>query len=243
MIEYLKMIFVRESFQPGFWGLFINPFYFSRKELCKKIKILSRRLTGRVLDIGCGQKPYKHFFCNASEYIGIEVDTPHNRKNKKADYYFDGKALPFSDNSFDNIFLSQVLEHVFLPDSFLTEINRVMKEEGELLLSVPFVWDEHEQPLDYARYSSYGICALLERNAFCIVEQHKTATDLQAIFQLLNVYIYKSTISKNRWLNLLAMIILMAPINICGVIFSRLFPSNTDFYLDNIVVAKKKLVV
>lgn len=239
MIEYLKNIYMRESFQPGFLGLLVNPFYFSRKELCKNIKILARRLTGRVLDIGCGQKPYKHFFCNASEYICIEVDTPNNRKDKKADFYFDGKALPFPDNSLDNIFLSQVLEHVFLPDSFLAEINRVMKEEGGLLLSVPFVWDEHEQPVDYARYSSYGICALLERNSFSIVEQHKTATDLRAIFQLLNTYIYKTTVSNNRWLNLLAMIILMAPINICGAIISKLLPSNTDLYLDNIILAKK----
>ena len=58
---------------------------------------------------------------------------------------------------------NQVLEHVFNPDEFLLKINRVLKNDGKLLLTVPFVWDEHEQPFDYARYSSFGLKALIEK--------------------------------------------------------------------------------
>ena len=56
---------------------------------------------------------------------------------------------------------NQVLEHVFNPDDFVREIARVLKPGGALLLTVPFVWNEHEQPYDYARYSSFGLRAFL----------------------------------------------------------------------------------
>jgi SAM-dependent methyltransferase len=66
-----------------------------------------------------------------------------------------------------------VLEHVFNPDDFLNEVNRVLKPSGKLLLTVPFVWDEHEQPYDYARYSSFGLRSLLEKHGFSIVKHEK----------------------------------------------------------------------
>ena len=68
--------------------------------------------------------------------------------NKHADRSYDGKTFPFSDGEFDAVLTSEVLEHVFNPDEFLSEINRVLRDDGVLLLTVPFVWDEHEQPFD-----------------------------------------------------------------------------------------------
>lgn len=64
--------------------------------------------------------------------------------------------------------------------------------------------------------------------------------DIRVIFQLLNDYIYKKTITKNPYINLLLTIILMAPLNILGEILSKILPKNNDLYLDNIVLAKKE---
>ena len=68
---------------------------------------------------------------------------------------------------------NQVLEHVFNPQEFLGELGRVLARGGRLLLTVPFVWDEHEQPFDYARYSSFGLKALLEQHGFRVLQHRK----------------------------------------------------------------------
>ena len=62
---------------------------------------------------------------------------------------------------------------------------------------------------------------------------------LELIFQLLNAYIYQITLTKYIYLNLLTTLIFIAPINIVGLILSKLLPKNNDLYLDNIVLAKK----
>ena len=238
MLEQLKKIYINEQFNPNILGLFINPFYFARKGLYKNISELIKNLNGKILDIGCGQKPYKRL-SHSIEYIGLELDTPENRLNKKADYFYDGISMPFEDNEFDSILSNQVFEHVFNPESFLTEMNRVLKMEGTLLITVPFVWDEHEQPYDYARYSSFGLKHILNKHGFELIEHRKSNNGIEVIFQLLNGYIYKVTMTKNGYLNLLITLLLMAPINITGLILSKILPKNNDLYLDNIVLAKK----
>ena len=188
--------------------------------------------------IGCGQKPYKHLF-DVTEYIGLEIDTLGNRSNKKADYFYDGKIFPFQEDTFDTVLSNQVLEHVFNPDEFLSEVHRVLKSQGVLLLTVPFVWDEHEQPIDYARYSSFGLKYLLEKHKFEILDQRKSITDIRVIFQLLIGYIYKVTVTQNNIINLLTSIVLISPLNVAGEFFALFLPKNNDLYLDNIILAKK----
>jgi SAM-dependent methyltransferase len=190
------------------------------------------------LDIGCGTKPYESI-SNVSEYIGLEIDNESNRNNNYADYFYDGQVMPFKDKEFDSVMSNQVLEHVFNPDEFLKEINRVTKINGIFLITVPFVWDEHEQPYDYARYSSFGLKHILHKNGFEIIEQIKSNNGLEVIFQLINAYLYKITVTNNLYKNLFFTIIFMAPFNILGLILSKLLPKNDDLYLDNIVLAKK----
>lgn len=238
MISTLKKIYFKERFNPGFLGLFINPFYFARKGLYDGIYSMSSQVTGKTLDIGCGQKPYKNLF-PATEYIGLEIDNADNRKNKKADCFYDGATLPFNDKEFDSIVINQVFEHVFNPDEFLKEANRVLKSNGKILLTVPFVWDEHEQPFDYARYSSFGLESILIKHGFEISENKKSMTDIRVIAQLINAYIYKITITRYTIINTLFAVIFMSPFNILGEIFSWITPKNNDLYLDNIVLAKK----
>jgi len=226
-------------FFPGVGGIFINPFYFARKGLATHIGDLAGYIVGKTLDVGCGKKPYEKLF-NSDEYIGLEYDNAENRESKNADFFYDGRTFPFPDESFDSVVCNQVLEHVFTPDQFLLEISRVLRDHGALLLTVPFVWDEHEQPIDYARYSSFGLKALLNRNGFDVIEQRKTVTDVRVIFQLLNAYIYKSIMTRNSWLNHLLVRILTAPFNIFGELLSWITPRNPDLYLDNIVLARKR---
>jgi SAM-dependent methyltransferase len=228
----------RQQFYPTWLGIFVNPFYFARKGLLENIQDLAPNIKGKTLDIGCGSKPYEKIF-QASEYIGLEIDSPENRKGKKADYFYQGDIFPFPDDSFDSIVTNEVFEHIFNPENFLSEIHRVLKQDGILLMTVPFVWDEHEQPYDYARYSSFGIKFLLEKHGFKIIEHRKSMNDIRTIFQLTNAYLYKVTSPKTWSSNLLVSLFLMSPFNILGEIFSKILPRNDDLYLDNIILAIK----
>ena len=238
MFRTLKQIYTKEQFNPKILGLFINPFYFARKGLYQNVSKLITNLNGKLLDVGCGTKPYENI-CNVDEYIGLEIGDEGNRQHNYADVFYDGKTIPFEDKIFDSILSNQVFEHVFNPNQFLKEINRVTKVGGRFLITVPFVWDEHEQPYDYARYSSFGLKHILAENGFEIIEHRKSNNGIEVIFQLINDYLYKVIMTENIYFNLLIIILLMAPINMAGLILSKLLPRNNDLYLDNIVLAKK----
>lgn len=238
-MKRLKEIIVRETFFPRFLGLFVNPFYFSRRGLHLAMKELSPLLTGRVLDVGCGTKPYKSLFSKADEYVGLEIDSKESRERSSAEYFYDGKIFPFESAAFDGMVLNQVFEHVFNPSDFMREVSRVLKKNGVLLLTVPFVWDEHEQPYDYARYSSFGIKYLLSQHGFEVVEQRKTAPDVGVIFQLINAYLFKITVTRSSYVNIVLCVLLMSPFNILGSILAKILPSNQDLYLDNVLIARR----
>jgi SAM-dependent methyltransferase len=239
VIKWLKNYIYRQQMEPGLIGLLVNPFYFARRSLYEEMRYMAPNVGGRILDVGCGSKPYRSLFVSAKEYIGLEIDTPHNREAKRADFFYDGEIFPFESVAFDGVICNQVLEHVFNPDVFLQEIHRVLKPGGNLLLTVPFVWDEHEQPWDYARYSSFGLRSLVERNGFFVIEQRKTNADARVLFQLINAYIFKILQTKSAKLNLLACLVFMAPVNLIGVLLGKLLPPNPDLYLDQVILTKK----
>jgi SAM-dependent methyltransferase len=226
-------------FFPNFFGLIINPFYFARAGLAKSISNFSQVLRGRLLDVGCGSKPYRKLF-TVDEYIGLDIDSENSRNLQVADLFYDGKVFPILSCSFDSVLCNQVLEHVFNPDEFLSEIRRVLKPNGKLLLTVPFVWDEHEQPYDYARYSSFGLKSLLEKNGFYVLEHEKIGADVTIIFQLINAYIFKVIQNWPRLIRLFLTVSLIALFNILGLILGWLLPKNEDLFLDQIILVEKR---
>ena len=116
----------------------------------------------------------------------------------------------------------------------------MLKPGALLLLTVPFVWDEHEQPHDFARYSSFGLTALLQRSGFEIERLDRTLPDLRVIFQLANAYLYKRLFGRGPYLDMIACLWFMAPLNLAGALLARLMPANPDLYLDNVVLARKR---
>jgi SAM-dependent methyltransferase len=228
----------RQQFTPNGWGLVVNPYFFARRGLYLGLAEFSPGLHGRVLDVGCGRKPYRHLV-PAADYVGLELDTPELRELGAADLYYAGGHFPVPDASFDAVICSQVLEHIFTPAEFLREIHRVLRPGGRLLLTTPFVWDEHSQPWDFGRYSSFGLAHVLQSAGFEVAAQRKTCADGRALVQLATACIYKVVHSRHRSLNLASQLLLIAPVNIVGGLLALLLPANPDFFLDNVVFARK----
>ena len=241
MLNKFLSIYKNQTFNPGFIGIFINPFYFIRRGLFKGIQKYSNQLKGTLLDFGCGSKPYKDLF-NVEKYIGVDVvNHGHPHEKEEIDIYYDGKILPFDNETFDSVFSSEVFEHIFELEKTLIEINRVMKKGGFALFTVPFVWDEHEKPFDFGRYSSFGIKYLLEKNGFKVIGLKKSTKFLETVFQLWNLYLYYKLYTKNKYLNLLINLIFVAPFTFIGIVVSWILPNNNNLYNDNIILAKKNL--
>jgi SAM-dependent methyltransferase len=120
----------------------------------------------RVVDLGAGDAPYRELFGHVS-YVTVDWGhSPHEDADAVDVVASLDTRLPFDDGAFDAAMLTQVLEHVPAPEIVVSEAHRVIRAGGSLLVTVPFVWEEHERPFDFYRYSSGGVRHLLEHAGF-----------------------------------------------------------------------------
>ena len=136
---------------------------------------LAPRARGRLLDVGCGDKPYEHLFLPyVREYLGVEHEATFAATSASARggavVRYDGKRLPFEDESFDTVLSVQVLEHTPDPAALLAEMARVLRGDGVLILSAPFSFRLHEEPHDYFRFSPHGLRKLCDDAGLIIDE-------------------------------------------------------------------------
>jgi SAM-dependent methyltransferase len=118
-----------------------------------------------VLDAGSGTAPYRELFAHCS-YSTTDWENSIYDESRRADYIGSLDSLPVADGAFDVVVLTEVLEHVEEPVGALTELHRVLRSGGRLWMTTPMVWQLHEEPYDFFRYTSYGLRSLLERSGF-----------------------------------------------------------------------------
>jgi len=148
--------------------------YYIKRSIFQFLKSKFSLLQGRLLDIGCGEMPYKNEILkstNVNKYVGLDIYGALEYKvGIKPDFFWDGKRMPFENESFNSGFATEVLEHCPDPMLTLNEIHRVLKPSSPLVLTVPFLWPTHEAPHDYYRYTPFAIRRLLEKSGFEDIE-------------------------------------------------------------------------
>ncbi len=108
---------------------------------------------GRVLDLGCGGRPYEE--CAPAGVRWFGADAPGSTSHPDA--WSLAHALPFAAGSFSTVLCTQVLEHLADPGAALCEVGRVLEPGGKLILSAPQSWFLHEEPYDFYRYTRFGL--------------------------------------------------------------------------------------
>lgn len=220
------------------------PAYLTRKRLLEGIEKFAPSLGGRLLDFGCGSKPYQSLF-QVDQYVGLDIENNpgHSHENEQIDVFYDGKRIPFDDATFDAVFTSEVFEHVFNIDEALKEVNRILKIGGKMIVTCPFAICEHEAPNDFARYTSYGLKHILQQNGFEVIEFVKAGTSIEVIVQLWIMYIHQNIYPKIKKIPILSSIFCFATyvfLNGLALILNKLLPDKrNDLYLNNIVLCYK----
>jgi SAM-dependent methyltransferase len=145
----------------------------SRKKLDESIaKYASDKKT---LEVGAyGRQAYGRFFPNRT---GLDI-----RPGPGVDVVGTVYDLPFEDESFDIVLCMVVMEHLEDPRKAISEMRRVLKQGGSIIVSVPFLFPIHDAPGDYWRFTKYGLRVLFKD--WEIIEL-KAETDMNEAFAVL----------------------------------------------------------
>ncbi len=163
--------------------------YLERRLILDSVKACQRLMrTGRVLDVGCGTKPYRDFFhMDGHSYWGVDFPASFEncfRAGAMPDIFANCLQLPFKSGSFDAAVCTQVLEHVKQPQTLLDEIGRILKPDGTLLLSAPMTWPLHEEPFDFYRYTIHGLRHMIRSANLKVLEEIRRGVGFQTLAQI-----------------------------------------------------------
>lgn len=126
------------------------------------------QINGDILEIG--RNKYKHLILseNINSYACLDIEN-----YSDIDIIADIQDMPqIADNQFDTIICTQVLEHVPNPFLAVSELHRILKPGGKIIVTVPFLNNYHMEPHDYWRFTEYGLSNLFKEFSSCEVESH-----------------------------------------------------------------------
>jgi SAM-dependent methyltransferase len=215
--------------------------YIARNLLLKSVKRNAYLLYGRMLDFGCGSKPYKTLI-KVDQYIGLDFNGQgHSHEGEEIDYYYDGKSIPFAAGEFDSILTTEVFEHVFNLEDVIGELHRVLKSRGLILITMPFIIAQHEMPTDCVRYTCPGLINLLTKNGFTVLRYENLGTSIQAQKQMFMSYLDSYVISKFKRVGLYKPVaaITFTALNLWTMFLNWLLPKRHDAFLNHVVICIK----
>ena len=121
----------------------------------------------------------------------------------------------------------------------MLECNRVLKSDGKLIVSVPFVQREHEQPYDFRRFTSFGLVALLEKNGFKVTTLTKVLSPIETLATLFVTYVTNTYGSRGKWSYRLIVYTIVMPTLILAKTLTTNDKKDRDIYCVLIVLSNK----
>jgi SAM-dependent methyltransferase len=179
----------------------IDRFYI-KNSIIRFLRSQRDHLRGHVIDVGCGQKPYKDFISESTSvlsYAGVDlIGGTKYKKDVVPDFFWDGIRLPFPDSSYDSAMATEVLEHCHDPSITLAEIYRILRVDSPVLITVPFLWPTHESPYDFYRYTPFGLKYQLTKAGFEDIDVKCLGGWNASLAQVLSLWLKRSRISRSK---------------------------------------------
>lgn len=191
----------------------LHPQWFAFFREDRNLKETCADLNGIVLDIGCADaKPRRHLPADA-HYVGIDYySTAKGWYGTRPDIYADARLLPLSDGCVDHSMLLDVLEHIPQPDRCLSELHRTLKRGGSLTIQVPFLYPVHDAPLDFHRWTRFGLLQAAEQHGFRISREVAIGHPLETAALNANIALSKTVINWLHQKNPLALAAILLPV-------------------------------
>ena len=186
-------VYVRERLQPRLRDID----YLHLKDLLDFITLVASKAEGEVFDYGCGCAPYRRLFSHCKSYVGADIASSQMVDRILKD---DGMTQEPSEN-YDTVLSTQVLEHIKEPELYLRECHRLLRPNGELILTTHGLFEEHGCPYDFQRWTCRGLEVLVEHSGFEVIESGKLTTEMRAFVQLLNQMILHLRCSDHPFLH------------------------------------------
>jgi len=176
----------------------------------------------KVLEVGGGNAMMRNIIkraCLSDIIISTDIDP-----SDQTDAVCDGQCLPFSSECVDLVVAFEVIEHIPNSQKFFSELTRVLKPYGYIILSWPFLYGRHDYQ-DYYRWTDQGIMLQLKEYGFTIRTVNNRGGTFLSIITLLTNYIHsKCSPSTNSWrakgsaknIYYGVMTIIMFPLNLIG---------------------------
>jgi len=215
----------RKYLSPAFYGQFLAV-----------RRAFQRYLFGAVMDLGCGVMPYRELLPErVTLYHGLDRFPLSDEVSLVGDIQ---NLAMISSESYDSVVCLEVLEHVPEPAAALAEIARILRPGGILVLSVPHLSRLHEVPLDFYRYTEYGLRHLLNKYGLEVIEIQDrgglfTFLGHQASTFLLGV------VWNNRWLRSIACLLNRWLFTLPATLADRGGPQRSLFPIGYVAVARK----
>lgn len=174
--------------------------YHIRVSILTTLKAMRSSLHGTLLDVGCGQMPYKSLLTSppsrVTQYIGLDFKDNPIHDNQPDITWQDGK-IPIPESVIDCAIATEVFEHCPDPEAVMHEIFRVFKPGGLLFFTVPFLWPLHEVPYDQYRYTPFALRRHLDNCGFSDITIKAMGGWDASLAQMLGLWVRRRKM--NRW--------------------------------------------
>jgi SAM-dependent methyltransferase len=204
-------------------------------------------IKGLTVDIGCSDQTIRRILPTSAQYIGLDYyQTAVDWYSTRPDAFADARCLPLADGSIDSALMLHVLEHIDRPELALSELARILRPGGQALVEVPFVYPLHDAPLDFRRWTRFGLAVEIEKAGLQVVQIDTVGRATETAALLFNLAIARLTVD---WISCRSPLLMIAPIlwllipllNIGGWIVAPL-QSSSDFMPHRVRVTCEKPV-
>jgi SAM-dependent methyltransferase len=175
----------------------------------------------KVLDAGAGLKPYQTLFshceyesCDFAEceafFSNLDDGTRDDLRSRHT-YICPIDAIPVADDTYDFVLCSQVLEHVPYPQSVAKELYRILKPNGQLLVTVPQGYGIHGEPYNFFYFTRYGIDLILTEARFEVIRTEERGGYFRYLYDRLANAIPRIVVGYKK---MSLMMLILSPIHI-----------------------------